>query len=45
MSLMGRNGMGKSTLVRCVMGLLPARGGDIYLFEKRINGWASNRIA
>lgn len=44
-SLMGRNGMGKSTLVRCVMGLLPVRKGEILLFQKRINGWASNRIA
>lgn len=27
--LMGRNGMGKSTLLRCVMGLLPASSGEI----------------
>jgi urea transport system ATP-binding protein len=30
--LMGRNGMGKTTLLRCVMGLVPTRGGEI-LFE------------
>src|SRR2546423_14622296 len=28
-ALMGRNGMGKTTLLRTVMGLLPARGGSI----------------
>ena len=27
--LMGRNGMGKSTLLKCVMGLLPASSGEI----------------
>jgi len=27
--LMGRNGMGKTTLLRCVMGLVPARTGKI----------------
>ncbi len=30
--LMGRNGMGKSTLLRCVMGLLPVSAGEI-LFD------------
>jgi urea transport system ATP-binding protein len=32
MCLMGRNGMGKTTLLRCVMGLQPTRSGGI-LFE------------
>jgi urea transport system ATP-binding protein len=32
MCLMGRNGMGKTTLLRCVMGLQAASGGEI-LFE------------
>ena len=27
--LMGRNGMGKTTLLKCIMGLLPARSGSI----------------
>jgi urea transport system ATP-binding protein len=30
--LMGRNGMGKTTLLKCIMGLLPARSGQI-VFE------------
>jgi urea transport system ATP-binding protein len=29
MCLMGRNGMGKTTLLKCIMGLLPAAGGSI----------------
>jgi urea transport system ATP-binding protein len=32
--LMGRNGMGKTTLLRCIMGLLPAASGQI-LYEGR----------
>ena len=26
---MGRNGMGKTTLLKCIMGLLPAASGEI----------------
>ena len=26
---MGRNGMGKTTLLKCIMGLLPATSGEI----------------
>src|SRR6187549_1803103 len=32
--LMGRNGMGKTTLLKCIMGLLPAVSGQV-LFEGR----------
>jgi len=32
--LMGRNGMGKTTLLKCIMGLLPAASGTI-LFDDR----------
>jgi urea transport system ATP-binding protein len=27
--LMGRNGMGKTTLLKCIMGLLPAASGEM----------------
>ena len=30
--LMGRNGMGKTTLLKCLMGLLPVRSGSV-VFE------------
>ncbi|MBP9942759.1 MAG: ATP-binding cassette domain-containing protein, partial [Comamonas sp.] len=33
-SLMGRNGMGKSTTIKCITGALPVRKGQI-LFEGR----------
>ena len=29
MCLMGRNGMGKTTLLKCIMGLLPGTSGSI----------------
>src|SRR5512145_2125805 len=33
-ALLGRNGVGKSTLLRCLMGLVPARDGKV-VFEGR----------
>ena len=33
--LMGRNGMGKTTLLKCIMGLLPAASGEITVRRKR----------
>lgn len=32
--LMGRNGMGKTTLLKCIMGLLPVRSGEIQFDDK-----------
>jgi len=32
--LMGRNGMGKTTLLKCIMGLLPAASGQIWFAER-----------
>lgn len=34
--LMGRNGMGKTTLLKCIMGLLPVTTGDILFNEKNL---------
>jgi len=36
--LMGRNGVGKTTLLQCVMGLLPVKSGEIVLQGKEIRG-------
>lgn len=33
--LMGRNGVGKTTLMQCITGLLPIRKGEIYLDSNR----------
>lgn len=35
-ALLGRNGVGKSTLLRTLMGLLPARSGDIVFQQRNI---------
>ena len=43
--LLGRNGMGKTTLVRSVMGLLPPRAGQVQLAGREIAGLAPHRIA
>ena len=43
--LMGRNGVGKTTLLRAVMGLLPARGGRVSLDGQDITGWSTDRRA
>jgi urea transport system ATP-binding protein len=43
--LMGRNGVGKTTLLKTVMGLLPARGGTITFDGRDITRWSSDRRA
>ena len=44
-SLLGRNGMGKTTTVRSIMGLTPARTGSIRFLDTEIRRWPSYRIA
>ncbi|MDP4034448.1 MAG: ABC transporter ATP-binding protein [Pseudorhodobacter sp.] len=44
-TLMGRNGMGKTTTVRCIMGLLPPRAGSIQFGGQVVSGLAPERIA
>lgn len=36
--IMGRNGVGKTTLLKCIMGLLPIREGEIHFDGRRIDG-------
>ena len=43
--LMGRNGVGKTTLLKTIMGLLPPRGGRITFEGADITGWSSDRRA
>ena len=43
--LMGRNGVGKTTLLRTLMGLLPARAGRITLDGVNITRWSPDRRA
>jgi branched-chain amino acid transport system ATP-binding protein len=44
-TLLGRNGMGKTTLLRTLFGQLPLRGGKIHFVGQDISGWSSDRIA
>ena len=44
-TLMGRNGMGKTTTVRALMGLLKAHGGEVRFRGERISGAKPHRIA
>ena len=44
-TLMGRNGMGKTTTVRSIMGLSPARAGTIRFGGQEIRGFPAYQIA
>ncbi|MFV0410408.1 MAG: ABC transporter ATP-binding protein [Paracoccus sp. (in: a-proteobacteria)] len=44
-ALLGRNGMGKTTALRRIMGLLPAASGDIGFAGHDITDWPTPRIA
>jgi branched-chain amino acid transport system ATP-binding protein len=44
-TLLGRNGMGKTTTVRSIMGMMPTRGGTITFEGKPLNGLPSYRVA
>jgi len=43
--LMGRNGVGKTTLLKAIMGVLPVREGRIRLDGTDITGWSPDRRA
>ncbi len=43
--LMGRNGVGKTTLLKTVMGLVPARGGRVTLDGADVTRWSPDRRA
>ena len=44
-TLMGRNGMGKTTTLRSVLGLTPARSGQVLVRGTPVTGWPTHRIA
>jgi branched-chain amino acid transport system ATP-binding protein len=44
-AVIGRNGVGKSTLMRAIMGLTPARSGEILFKGQQIESLPSHRIA
>ena len=44
-ALLGRNGVGKSTTLRTVMGLVPSSGGSVELDGINIAGWRPHQVA
>ena len=44
-TLMGRNGMGKTTTIRSLLGLTPPRSGEVRVDGKPVTGWPAHRIA
>ena len=44
-SVLGRNGVGKTTTLRTVMGLVPPSGGRVLLDGADIAGWPPHRVA
>lgn len=46
LAIMGRNGMGKTTLFKALMGVLPSTGGKVTVAEKEVSGMPSyQRVA
>ncbi|MBI2205505.1 MAG: ABC transporter ATP-binding protein [Candidatus Rokubacteria bacterium] len=43
-AVLGRNGMGKTTLIRTIVGFTPPRQGRVVFKERDVTGWVSNRI-
>ena len=44
-TLMGRNGMGKTTTIRSVLGLTTARSGQVLVRGRPVSGWPAHRIS
>ncbi|MBX9739967.1 MAG: ABC transporter ATP-binding protein [Beijerinckiaceae bacterium] len=44
-TLLGRNGMGKTTTIRAIMGLLAAQSGSIEFKGQPVRNWPADRIA
>jgi branched-chain amino acid transport system ATP-binding protein len=45
LAVLGRNGVGKTTMVRTIMGLVSPTSGRVWLDARDIAGWAPHRIA
>jgi branched-chain amino acid transport system ATP-binding protein len=42
--ILGRNGMGKTTLIRSIVGFTPPRQGQVLFKDRDVTGWASNHV-
>jgi branched-chain amino acid transport system ATP-binding protein len=45
LTVLGKNGMGKTTLLKTIMGFLPARGGQISIFSQSTVGQPPHHLA
>jgi ABC-type branched-subunit amino acid transport system ATPase component len=45
LAVLGKNGMGKSTLLKMIMGFLVVKGGVVHLFGEEVTGLAPHRLA
>ena len=43
-SILGRNGVGKTTTLRSVMGLTPPRSGHVRIEGEDVTGWPTHKI-
>jgi branched-chain amino acid transport system ATP-binding protein len=43
-AVLGRNGMGKTTMIRSIVGFTPPRQGAVVFKQRNVTGWPSNRI-
>jgi branched-chain amino acid transport system ATP-binding protein len=44
-SILGRNGVGKTTTLRSIMGLTPPKAGKVFINGLPVRGWPPHRIA
>ena len=44
-AMLGRNGMGKTTIMRSIVGLTPPRAGEVRFKEEKINGLEPHKIS
>ena len=45
LAVLGRNGVGKTTTLRSIVGLTPPRRGQVLIDGRDVAGWAPHRIA
>ncbi|MEW5912930.1 MAG: ABC transporter ATP-binding protein [Thermodesulfobacteriota bacterium] len=44
-SILGRNGVGKTTTLRSIMGLTPPKAGKVFINDQAVRGWPPHKIA